>query len=121
MTDLDSHFRFTDIALPVVDSKGLPVQEVGQPLSSVPLDDALPPVELDEIMHVVAKLVDRLVETDRLPVHDVDAVGLGIADLVPHEAAESWKQTQSSIPVHDQCQCQCLGYLTGWSSRSGCP
>ncbi|TNN45336.1 Vesicle transport protein GOT1B [Liparis tanakae] len=50
----------------------LPVQQVGQPLGPVPLDDALPHGLLAEAEHEVGQLVAGLLRRAAPPVHDVN-------------------------------------------------
>lgn len=51
-----------------------PVQQVRQPLSSVPLDDALAPRLLAETEHELSQLVTGLVGRTEPPVHDVNTL-----------------------------------------------
>ena len=41
--------------LPVVDAQGLPVEQVREALSSVPLNDALATIQSGKVMHVAGK------------------------------------------------------------------
>lgn len=66
-----------------------PVQQVTEAFSSVSLDDALSAVQSGEVVHVLSKLLNRVLESDEATVDNVDAVGLRVANMFLHEAPEA--------------------------------
>lgn len=53
-------------------SKVSPVQQVGKPLSSVALDDALTPRLLAETKHELCQLVTGLLSRTESPIHNIN-------------------------------------------------
>jgi len=70
-------------------AQGTPVQKIAQPLRAITLDDALAAIEPGEFHHEAGQLLDAVLQANVATIHDVDAVGLGIADVFLHEATET--------------------------------
>lgn len=66
-----------------------PIQQLAQPLRSVPELDTLPPVQLAETPHDVGDLLDGLLGRLETAVDDEDALGVGIVEAAPHEIGEA--------------------------------
>ena len=76
---------------PVVNPQRFPVQHIAESFCTIPLNDSLPAIQSDKVEHVLGQLSNGFVQANFAPIHNVDPVGLWIADLITHEATKAWK------------------------------
>lgn len=66
-----------------------PVQHVAESLRSVPLNDALPPVESRKLEHVLRQLLHAVLQPDVPPVYYVDTIRHRIRYVFLHETPKT--------------------------------
>ena len=86
---------------PVVNPQRFPIQHIAESFCTIPLNDSLPAIQPYEVKHVFGQLSNGFVQANFTPINNVDAVGLWITDLIPHEAAKAWKVGGDAGDTHD--------------------
>lgn len=102
--------------LAIINAKRFPIEHVGKSLSPVTLNDSLSPVQLREVEHESAQLIDGLVQSDVHSVDDVDTIGLRVSDALLHEAAKTRQVGRDGGNAHDRTFSGCV---TPWFIIAG--
>jgi hypothetical protein len=71
------------------DSQIPPIEQVGESLGSIALDDALASVQTSKIEHVLGELIERVLQRDKTTVHDVNTVTHRVHNVLLHETSET--------------------------------
>lgn len=92
----------------VLEAHSLPVQKVGQSLTSISLVDSLPSGLLGEVEHDVRELIQTLVDRLHSTVDDVDTIIGWVLDEILHITTESGKVGGDGWNSHDGTFGRCV-------------
>lgn len=88
-------------SLDVLHTHAFPVQQVAETLRAVPLVDSLTTTLGAKVVHERGQLIDRVVDTLRSSVHNVDSVVAGVLDEFLHVATETRQVGCDARNAHD--------------------
>lgn len=93
-----------------------PIQHIAQTFCAISLYNTLATAHFGKIEHIVGQLVDTVVQTNVSTVHNVDAVGRGIGNLLLHKTTEARQIGGDTWNAHNGTFGRCIApwFIVGW-------